>query len=97
MSDVNTTTPYEFLVRFAPETGVFSGAQMTHWRKLVIDDEVIKNEPKLPVAVLLADLPAEISNVNLAALARVTELENQVADLQGQLDAMMNPEAPEDA
>lgn len=95
MADVNSTTPYELLVRWKEETGEYSGAQMTYWRKRVIDDEVIMNRANSPIAVNLGDLPAEINNLNqttITALAAVqTALDAKTTEaetLTGELSSL---------
>lgn len=69
MADVNTTTPYELLVRFKERTGEYSGSQMVYWRFRTLDDEVVIDRPNSPVAVSEADLPGLLSTINQATLA----------------------------
>lgn len=99
MADGKVLTPYELLVRWKEETGEFSGAMMTYWSRRIFDGEVVQNTQLQPIAVQLADLPAEIANLNtstikalnaaeLALAAKDVELEQKSSQASGLVDKL---------
>jgi small ligand-binding sensory domain FIST len=82
MSLIDNTVPYEILVRF-DEEGIPKGAQVQYRRIVVLDGERLKDEPLAAQPLDLAGLDVSdlIGSVAAAALARVTELEREIAIL----------------
>lgn len=87
MAITDSTVPYEILIRFNDD-GTPRGAHVQNRRVIVMDGEVLKDDI-LPAAPLdLAGFPTSTIMTDAArdALARVTTLEGEKAELIEQLE-----------
>lgn len=88
MAISDTTVPYEILIRFG-EDGAPRGAHCQRRRIVELDGERLKDEvlPAEPLALDGFPTSAIMSDTLRDALIRIQQLQDQLADVAGELEA----------
>lgn len=89
MAITDITVPYEILIRFG-EDGAPHGAHVQRRRIVELDGERLKDEvlPAEPLALEGFPTSAIMTGTLQEALVRIQQLQDQIADLAGELEAV---------
>lgn len=88
MALIDTNTPYEILIRFGYD-GLPKGAHAQYLRRVILDDEVLKEEIGDAVPLDIVGFPTStvMTDTTRDALAEITRLNEENAMLAAQLNA----------